>query len=56
MFDKTIPFHRSLRGRLLAALALVALISVIGLGLAAYLNERAALEAQLMAVEILADQ
>lgn len=49
MFDKTIPFHRSLRGRLLAALALVALISVIGLGLAAYLNERAALEAQVTA-------
>ncbi|GAB4427518.1 MAG: hypothetical protein Fur0044_25390 [Anaerolineae bacterium] len=49
MFDKTIPFHRSLRGRLLAALALVALISVIGLGLAAYLNEQAALEAQVTA-------
>jgi signal transduction histidine kinase len=49
MFDKTIPFHQSLRARLLAALALVALISVIGLGLAAYFNERAALEAQVTA-------
>jgi len=49
MVDQTILFHQSLRGRLLAALALVALISVIGLGLAAYLNERTALETQVTA-------
>jgi len=46
---KRMPFYKSLGGRLLAALALVALVSVGGLGLAAYLNERAALEAQVAA-------
>jgi len=41
-----IPFYKSLSGRLLLALTFIALVSVIGLGLAAYLDERNALEAQ----------
>ena len=44
-----IAFYKSLNGRLLAALVLVTIISVGGVGLAAYLNEQAALEAQVIA-------
>ncbi|MFQ5575800.1 MAG: GAF domain-containing protein [Anaerolineae bacterium] len=44
-----ISFRHSLTGRLFAALTFVALISLGGLGLAAYLEERAALEAQVAA-------
>ena len=48
MISTPVPFHKSLNGRLLAALVLIALISVGGLGLAAYLDERAALERQVI--------
>ena len=49
MHSVKIPFFEGLSGRLLIALAFVALISVGGLGLAAYLNQRAALETQVKA-------
>ncbi len=41
-----IPLYRSLRGRLLLALSVVALMSIVGLGLASYYDERAALQAE----------
>jgi len=49
MYITSIPFYNSLSGRLLAALAIVALLAVGGLGLADYFNKRAALEMQVKA-------